>query len=47
MREVSPRVPVSPRREERGKMLIKALVTAVGLAAIVWVNWYFLLGGKE
>ncbi len=28
-------------------MVIKALVTAAGIVAMVWVNWYFLLGGKE
>jgi len=28
-------------------MVSKVVVTAVGLAAILWVNWYFLLRGDR
>lgn len=27
--------------------LSKLLVTLLGVAAIVWVNWYFLVGRKD
>lgn len=27
--------------------LAKLVVTAVGILAIVWVNWYFLMGRKD
>ncbi len=30
-----------------GLMILKLLVTVAGTAAILWVNWYFLMGGKE
>ncbi len=34
-------------RGDGGRMLIKTLVTLAGLAAIAWVNWYFLVGNRE
>jgi hypothetical protein len=28
-------------------VITRVLVTVAGLVAIVWVNWYFLLGRKD
>jgi hypothetical protein len=32
---------------EGSYMLIKILVSLAGVAAIAWVNWYFLVGNRE
>lgn len=28
-------------------MLLKLIVTVVGLLLIIWVNWYFLFSGRK
>lgn len=28
-------------------MIAKLVVTVVGVAAIAWVNWYFLIAGRR